>query len=229
MQGKIISISGVDGAGKTTQLQLLFERLKKYRFRCAMRQFGIYSYGEIAARQLEELMENDFVFTRLCVDWGQHYPLIRDFVYNPDLQTREMAMAVNAVFTGGCLQVYASCLQPLLERGIHIVCDRYWLDDIVFRGRWIEEKLIRTLYQDVPRPDLPILLDVPADVLWERNQSRMDGRSPILKDFENIASLRNAFLDLAKRENMVVIDGHRSSQDIAEDITKCVIRAISKP
>lgn len=80
--------------------------------------------------------------------------MIDDFVYDEELQTRENAIAVTSVVAGGCVQVFHQCLQPLLKRGVHLIVDRYWFDDIVYRSYWVEERWVRALYASIPVPDL---------------------------------------------------------------------------
>ncbi len=116
-------------------------------------------------------------------------------------------MAVTSVFAGGCLQVYHECLDPLLEKGIHLVLDRYWYDDIVYRSFWIEEAAIRSLYQSIPAADLAIFLDIPPSLSYERNRLRADGKSPLMRDIKNVTILSERFNALAQKENMLIVDG----------------------
>ena len=209
MKGKIISISGLDGAGKSTQLKLLHQKFTEQGISCGYFQFGPEHYGVQARSKLEELSSNQILFTRLCIDWKGLFPLIHDFVYDEELQTRENAIAVTSVFAGGCVQVFHQCLQPLLQRGVHLIVDRYWFDDIVYRSYWVEERWIRDLYASIPVPDLAIFLDTPPETSFERNQHRIDGKSPLMKRLETVQEISQKFMDLAKQENMFVVDGRQ--------------------
>lgn len=135
--GRLISLSGLDGAGKSTQLALLRSRLEDRGYRCASHQFDAAAYGASASATLEQFHAANIrcLFTRLSVDWDDRYPLVRDFIFDDELQTPELALAVTAVFAGACVQVDACCLRPLLARGVHVICDRHWYDDLVYRGR----------------------------------------------------------------------------------------------
>ncbi|WP_018886031.1 hypothetical protein [Paenibacillus massiliensis] len=110
--------------------------------------------GYMQEAKLGELSSNQILFTRLCIDWKGLFPLIDDFVYDEELQTRENAIAVTSVVAGGCVQVFHQCLQPLLKRRFHLIVDRYWFDDIVYRSYWVEERWVRDLYASIPVPDL---------------------------------------------------------------------------
>ncbi|MGZ7445111.1 dTMP kinase [Paenibacillus sp. TH7-28] len=207
MSGKIISISGLDGAGKSTQLTLLQEKLEQAGMKCARLQFESEDYGERAKQKVEELKRFGVVFTRLCLDWKHRFPLMHDFVYTETLQNAGNALAVTSVFAGGCLQVYHECLKPLVEAGVHLVVDRYWYDDIVYRSFWVDEAVVRMLYRSIPAPDLAIFLNTPPGVSYERNRQRIDGQSPLMGNLQNVRAVAEKFQELAHKENMRVIDG----------------------
>lgn len=213
MNGKVISISGLDGAGKSTQLELLQKKLSQIGMNCISLQFEAEDYGERAEQQVKKLKKYDVVFTRLCMDWKNRFPLIHDFVYTETLQNGENATAVTSVFAGGCLQVYHECLKPLLLEGVHLVVDRYWYDDIVYRGMWVNESIVRMLYSSIPAPDLAIFLHTPPSVSYERNRQRIDGKSPLMRNLQNVHIISEKFYELAQRENMFIVDG---SQELEE-------------
>lgn len=205
--------------GKSTQLALLQAHLERLGYRYASRHFDATSYGRAAADTLDRRLAADgrCVFTRLAIDWTARYPLVRDFIGDPLLQTPELALAVTSIFAGACMQVYACCIEPLLARGVHVFCDRYWYDDLVYRGYWVDEALIRRLYAPIGTPDLALMLDVPPMATLRRNRDRSDGASPLLRDLAAIAELRRRFLGLAEREGLAVLDGDRAPATIAEE------------
>lgn len=227
MKGKLISISGLDGAGKSTQIGVLKNNLIEKGYRCDYFMFDATHYGSKAMEEVERLRSNDVIFTRLCIDWTERYPLMKDFVYNPELQIPEIALAVTAIFAGGCIQVYESCLKPMIEKGIHIVCDRFWLDDIVYRKFWVDENIIRLLYKNIPRPDLPLFLNTSPELVQNRNKSRIDGKSPLMQKVDSINMIRNSFLELSETESMTVINGNRPQEAIAKEIFEHVMKVIS--
>ncbi|RRJ63388.1 hypothetical protein EHV15_10990 [Paenibacillus oralis] len=213
MMGKVISISGLDGAGKSTQLELLKKKLSQMGINCIGLQFEAEDYGERAKQKITELKKYDVIFTRLCIDWKNRFPLMHDFVYTEAIQNSENAMAVTSVFAGGCLQVYHECLKPLLSEGIHLVVDRYWYDDIVYRGFWVEEATVRLLYSSIPAPDLAIFLHTPPSMSYERNQQRVDGKSPLMRDIQNVQIISEKFHELARKENMYIVDGAQEMEE----------------
>lgn len=231
LAGRLISVSGLDGAGKSTQLLRLRAYLEERGYRCAAQQFDATSYGRAAAAALDRLRDDGVrcLFTRLSIDWTTRYPLIRDFIDDPQLQSPELALAVTSLFAGACVQVYTCCLRPLLARGVHIVCDRYWYDDLVYRGYWVEDALLRRLYAPIPAPHLALMLDVPPATTLRRNRDRPDGGSPLLRDGAAIADLRRRFLAMAERERLLVLDGDRTATVIAAEIGERVLDLFERP
>lgn len=194
--GRLISISGIDGSGKSSQMALLRTSLEGQGYKCAWRLFDATSYGENAAAAISQLQVEGVhcLFTRASIDWTERYPLMRDFVYDPNLQSSELALAVTSVFAGACIQVQACCIRPLLESGIHVFCDRYWYDDLIYRSYWVDEGLIRQLYAPMRTPDLALMIDVPPAITLRRNLGRLDGKSPLLRDAGAVTDLRSRFL-----------------------------------
>ena len=60
-------------------------------------------------------------------------------------------------------------MEHLLLNGENIVCDRYWPSGVVYGcADGLEKKLLMTLHQFFPQPDLCILLDTPVEVARAR-------------------------------------------------------------
>lgn len=226
MKGKLISISGIDGSGKSTQISNLKDVFTKEGFKCSFFQFDETFFGDKAKDYIDSISENDFLFTRLCIDWTKSYPLIREFVYNKNLQRKEVSKAVSLVFAGGSIQVYEECLKPALQKGINIICDRFWYDDIVYRSFWLEEDFIRNLYEDIPPADLPIFLDTDPNIIFERNTGRIDGKSPLMSNINSVFEINKRFHILAEKENMEVIDGNDTSENLTKKFREIIDKHI---
>ena len=115
-----------------------------------------------------------------------------------------------------------SLIKPALDRGDWVLCDRYADSTRVYQG----EAGVDTKYLDLLetaavagiRPELTILIDVPADVGLSRVAVRSkndDSGGPDRFEGEDLSvheRRRQLFLDLAKSESyrFVVIDGSMS-------------------
>ena len=114
---------------------------------------------------------------------------------------------------------------PALERGAWVICDRFADSTRAYQGvagdlppafvAHLEEVVV-----GVNRPDLTLVLDVPAEVGLERARARRGTRSADRFEAEGLKfheTLRRAFLDIAaaEPERCVVVDALRSEEGLA--------------
>ncbi|HEX2381269.1 MAG TPA: dTMP kinase [Acidimicrobiales bacterium] len=111
-------------------------------------------------------------------------------------------------------------IEPALDRGVHVVTDRYLYSSLAYQGygRGLDVEAVRALSQfaEAPEADLVILLIVPAGVRRERLQGRLDRIEADDEQFHE--RVEKGFLELAERdpERWVVIAATGAVEDIAE-------------
>ncbi|GAC1420956.1 MAG: dTMP kinase [Gemmatimonadaceae bacterium] len=140
--GRLIVFEGAEGAGKTTQIRLLAERLTAARISCAtMREPGGTPVGDA----------------------------IRDILLHPE---QEITPATEALlFIASRAQLIAREIRPSLAGGKVVLLDRFFLSTYAYQifGRGLPETEIRSangLATAGLVPDLTLLLDVaPAEGL----------------------------------------------------------------
>src|SRR3954452_9329568 len=75
-------------------------------------------------------------------------------------------------------QHVAEVIKPALERGVHVVTDRYLYSSLAYQayGRGLDVDAVRSLsmFAEAPEADLVILLTVPAGVRRERLRRTLD-------------------------------------------------------
>jgi len=123
-------------------------------------------------------------------------------------------------------------IRPALERGAWVVCDRFTDSTRVYQGvaGEVDERTIRALERIVvgpTRPDLTIILDVPAAQAMHRAAERRGKGGADRFEAEDIAfheRLREGFLALAEREpeRCVLVDATRPKEAVAQDIWRAV-------
>ncbi len=121
-------------------------------------------------------------------------------------------------FLGWCLTVW-----PKTVRSTLVVFDRYYHDILVdprryrYRGPiW----LARWVGKLIPKPELWILLDAPAEVLQERKQE---------VSFEETARQRENYLKLIRgMKNGVVVDASRDLNDVVTDVNLAILNFMAK-
>ena len=118
---------------------------------------------------------------------------------------------------------YVFKLLPALGSTRLIIFDRYIYDLLVDSKRvrysgpaW----LLRMAAALVPSPDLVILLDAPAEVLWSRKQE---------VPFEEVARQRVAYLNLARNlSSAVVVNSAQPVPDVIHDVNRAIVDHYSR-
>jgi dTMP kinase len=188
-----VTFEGVDGSGKSTQARLLAERLRaEGRNVVDTREPGGTAIGE---RVRELLLHADRV-----APWAEA-----------------------TLFSAARAQLVDEVIRPALARGADVVCDRYIDSSLAYqglaRGLGVERVLEVNLAVTASLlPDRTFLLLVPGEVAAQR-RSRSPDRIEREGD-EFAAEVDRAYRELAKifSQRVVVVDGNRSPEKIAEDI-----------
>ena len=188
-----ITFEGVDGSGKSTQARLLADRLRaEGREVVATREPGGTEIGE---RGRDLLLHSDRV-----APWAEA-----------------------ALFGAARAQLVDEVIRPALARGADVVCDRYIDSSLAYQGLARGLGVDRVLDVNVNvtgglLPDKTFLLLVPGDVAAQRR-----GRSPDRIEREGdefAAEVDRAYRELAAifANRMIVLDGTRAPEKIAEEI-----------
>ena len=218
-----VCFEGVEGSGKTTQAQILHDRLIAERYRVGMvREPG-------------------------TTPLGQH---LRDYLKSSLPLAPEAELLL---FAAARAELVRSTIKPQLAAGISIIADRYEASSIAYQGfgRGLNRKIIDTLNDYVTdgcHPDLTILLDLKTDEEMKRiglqlpldmqlNNGRPQNRVDIetQRRFEDLPvrfheKVRSGFLSLAKeqKDTWVVLDASKSITDIANQVWEEVSLRLSR-
>ena len=203
-KGRLISFEGLDGAGKTTQMQLLEQWL--------------------ASRKIPYVRTREPGGTPLGVE-------IRHLLLNrPDLAITPLAEAF--LFQADRAQHFTNLVLPALEAGKLVITDRCFDASIAYQGhaRGVGIELVARLSLIATQghiPDLTILLDL--DPTQVHNRTAIVNDTSGLREeqtrFDTEAEqfhqrVREAFLVLARLspDRIKVLDASRSPQQIRAEI-----------
>jgi thymidylate kinase len=113
-------------------------------------------------------------------------------------------------------------LRLALARATLVLNDRHFVDILVDARRYRyggPRWLLRLIWRLIPKPDLIILLDAPAEVLQARKQE---------VSLEETARQRRAYLSLVRTlENGHVVDASRSLEHVASDVSDVILRHLA--
>lgn len=179
MDGLFIVLEGVDGAGTTTHTRQLSRALKQ-------RGLGVHLTQEPSNGPVGGLLRQ--TLTGRMVMGG------RDGDRPPSWNTMALMFAADR------LDHLETEIVPHLADGVSVVCDRYYHSSIAYQSitgggddtiGWIRE-----INRYARRPDLTLVLDVPAEVAAERRATRRTGE--IFDDADLQARLCAFYRDLER-------------------------------
>ena len=200
--GVFITLEGGEGAGKSTQLKLLEERLVTHEIDIVRtREPG----GVPSAETIRDLLVNG--------ETDKWRPLTETLLH---FAARH--------------EHISRLVQPALDRGQWVLCDRFADSTTAYQGyaQNIDLETIATLYRLAVgnlEPNLTIILDLPVEVGLERAEDRGIGGTRYEKmGIEFHKRLRDGFLQIAAKNphRCSILDATQSIEEISEYIMTLV-------
>jgi len=201
-----ITLEGIEGSGKTTQIRHLKTYFESRGYRCLVtREPGGTVIGE----------------------------KIRSIVLNP--QNRDLVPPAELLlYMADRAQHIHSLIQPALAGGRIVLCDRYFDATLVYQGfaRGLDIRLIENLHAllfDNLKPNVTLLLDLSPRIGLARAWKQLDdgSRAGGESRFEEEAvafheKVRSGYLELARLEpeRFRIIDASRDEQQVKTEIEK---------
>ena len=200
-RGKFIVFEGIDGAGKTTQINLLANYLREQgrAVYCTAEPTETVSGGLLrdalsgASRRTVCEMAAMFVFDRITHN------------VNP----------VNGI-------------QKMLADGFDVICDRYYYSSLAYQGSGTDPEWVSNMNLNCPeimRPDVCVFLDLtPEQSMARINRNR--ATQEIYENEEKLTQVRNQFYcvfeQLRERDNIQIVNAYRSVEEIHADIVALI-------
>jgi dTMP kinase len=199
MRGKLIVIEGQGFTGKTTQANLLVEKLKEKGIEAiSVRHPGGTENAEKYRRQLLEKKEAG--------------------VLTPD---EELELILKALH-----HLIDFLILPALEKGTWVILTRFIASTIVYQGyqEGLDKDFIKTQAEKASqhlKPDLSILIDLPEEEIMKRQQNAHDSEIHAYNnsDLQVLRIRRNGFLEVFKEtENATVVNSEKTKEEVAKEI-----------
>ena len=201
MKGRLIVFEGIDGAGKTTQIELLANHLRSNGRK-------VYRTTEPTESVTGGLLRDALggVSKRSPGEMAALFVLDRIF-HN-----------VNPV----------NGFNKMTGDGVDVICDRYYYSSLAYQGSETDFEWVKRMNLDCPEirsPDLCIFLDLTPRQSMERilkNRVTQD----IYETEEKLEQVRNKFLAaidaLKERDNIRIINAARPIEEIHREICEIV-------
>ena len=193
MKGKFIVIEGCDFTGKSSAIEKLVNTLVLRGIECVpTKALGGTEYG------------------KKC----------RDYVM------KNIGKVPNSVILDKMIESMQDMNEKIVSHaqkdGSFVVCDRYYHSTLVYQGMCQNaiEMVERRLSQaNLIEPDLTFILDCSTEEILRRKSIRIETNFLDPKDKEEIDKIREGYLTLAHRENVILIEvGGKTIDEICEKI-----------
>ena len=223
MRGKFITFEGLDGCGKTTQMEKLAAVLRAEGIE-------VITTREPGGTEIGERIRTVLLDSRTAG-------------LDP--------MAEMALMFASRAQQIAQVVLPALEAGKWVLCDRYTDSTEAYQGggRQLGSDAVLELHKVLCRglwPDLTILMDSEVDHSVKRarrrNQAASDGAQPDENRFEQesyafFTRVHDAYLAIARREpqRVAVVDARQPAEVVHPQIVQIVgerllrLKPVSRP
>ena len=202
-KGKFIVFEGIDGSGKTTQINKLCEYLEQKGRKVYVTSEPTIS---LTGGMLRDALSG--VSKRTSCEMAAMFVLDRIF-HN-----------VNNKWG----------IEKMLADGYDVLCDRYYYSSLAYQGSETDECWVREMNLNCPeirRPDCCIFLDLtPEQSMARINRNR--ATQEIYENEEKLTQVRNQFYrvfeQLRERDNIQIVDAYRSVEEIHQDIVALVTK-----
>lgn len=214
MDGLFITFEGTEGSGKSTQIQLLTERLRALgREVVQTREPGGTPFGE----HIRDLIKHGSASKNIC----------------PESEL----LLINAARA----QLVRELIQPALCRGAVVLSDRFHDSSIAYQafGRGLPLRQVEEIIQFAIgelRPHLTFLLDLPLDISEQRRASRRASEAEAPDRFE---SSERSFFERVERGYRAIaenggtrvrsIDATQPLEQVAAEIWRWVEQVLKTP
>ena len=195
MKGKFIVFEGLDGAGKTTQIKLLAEKIRN---------------------------EGEQVFVTAEPTDSETGRRIRE-VLSGKIIKNPFELAAMFVLDRISHNTAAGGISEMLESGADVICDRYYYSNLAYQGHLTDYEWVKSMNLRCPqirKPDLCVFLDLEPEESIRRIGESRNGRD-IYENTEALTRVREAFgkviRDLKATDNIMTVN---TSAPIEEVETK---------
>ena len=200
-KGQFIVLEGIDGAGTTTQAELLSAALRR---------------------------EGREVLTTGEPSDGPIGNLIRQALTGRlGLPARAGALSdetLALLFAADRMDHLRAQILPALDRGQVVICDRYVLSSLAYQGAVVPMDWVEQINAHAVSPDLTIFLEVDAETAAERRSIR-GGDAELFEDPERQRKVIQQYLTAIRsrsKDRIARVDGNRPLSDVSADVLNLV-------
>ncbi len=208
-RGLFITLEGIEGSGKSTQIRHLAEALTQIGYRVLQtREPG----GTATAEAIRHIL----------LTASSHEPITP--------QTEAML-----ILAARCQHV-THLIRPALQQGTVVLCDRFSDSTFAYQGfaRGLDLQWLRTANRVATgglTPNLTVILDLPVSVGLARRRADRGQQNRLDRETERFhRKVRRGFLALAAKASgrMRIVNANRSAQEVQDELIEIVVGWIAR-
>jgi dTMP kinase len=224
MRGKLIVIEGTDSSGKQTQSDLLTERLKDERVR--VERFAFPNYNSPTGKIIGGPYLGKLYISNCWFPEGAD---------NVDPKVASLYYAADRLYN-------SKHIEKLLEKGYHIILDRYVTSNMGHQGGKIKSKEERlAMYEwlnkleyemlGIPKADIVFFLHMPYTFSLDLKKERLEALDQHEVSEDHMKRAERAYLELADLYKWVTVEcvknkKIRTIEDVHEEIYQHIMNNI---
>lgn len=205
-KGKFIVFEGIDGSGKSTQIQIVSKRLQDMNLK---------------------------VYTTFEPTDGPIGSLIRQMLSGKMKTDQRTLASLFAADRMDHLVNEENGIRKKVDEGALVVCDRYYFSSYAYHAQYMDMEWVihaNSLNAEILKPDLTVFIDVEPEKCLERiTNNRSD-----FEMYEKIDIMKNvrknylkAFEHFKNHEKIAIIDGNNSMDRVSDSIFHEVMKTIN--
>ncbi|OCG60630.1 MULTISPECIES: dTMP kinase [unclassified Gilliamella] len=208
MTGKFIAIEGLEGAGKTTAINIVARILNQHHID------DVQFTREPGGTPIAEALRN----------------IIKNGLDNEPLTDKAELLMLYAAR----IQLIDNVIKPALHAGKWVIGDRHDLSTQAYQGggRQLDKVFMMTLKEQVLgdfKPDLTLYLDIDPESGLRRARSRGDLDRIEQQSLPFFKRVHQRYLELAKQDETIrMVDATKSIDNVAEQIEQILIDWLTK-
>lgn len=189
-RGKLIVIDGIDQSGKKTQTRLLARKLRASGRPCAIWSFPDYTTP--VGRELRSYLSGRKKL---------------------DFHTVHLLYAANK-------WERALIIRNQLKEGKFVIINRYTPSNLAYGvAHGLRLEWLQRLEDELPKPDIVLVLDVPAKISFRRKRNHRDVHE---EDSQYLTKVRSIYLRLARRFHWKILEASDDQETVGVEVWKVV-------
>jgi len=192
-----IVFEGLDGAGTTTQIDLLTSYLRNE-----------VNQKVLLTREPTNNIVGGLIRGCLAEDW------------------ETSPAGLQLLFAADRAHHLKKEIEPELLRGALVLCDRYYLSSVAYGAINLKQNWLYKINENFLKPDLTFLIDIAPETAVKRMR-KVRPTIELFEKKDTLAKVRKNYLQLAKKEkNLYIINGEEIITRVRDDINKIIKRFV---